>query len=141
MQTLVDKVAEAAFRAVEARRPAPEADRKEFEGYTSFALSFPDRIQQTGLCQAVTFAMAKSKDREGVEKAPGLVLQDVAEAATAVLAIPGDSAGARMDSLARAVRGGQNEPHSTYILQTRWMLCAATWIKRYTEAMAEELGQ
>ena len=55
------RLAQSAYKQIDARRQRPEKYRKE---YRSFAREFPTLVHQCGLAQAVAFAQAK-KDHQG----------------------------------------------------------------------------
>jgi CRISPR-associated protein Cmr5 len=116
--TRQQRMAEAAFGCVSARKPS--ARETLAAEYASFAKSFPALLHTAGLCQAVAFAQAK----------PGhapRVLEDVVHAMI-------DSAVPTVDTLAEASRrAGPTE----YLRLSRIALQAATWIKRYVEALEE----
>ena len=89
--------------------------------YRTLALNFPSMILQSGLSQAIGFLMAKSKDEHQM----------------------------LLDHLATLVLGKQAQDkqlHQTiltadlthYQLLTRQTLEAASWLKRYTQALLEK---
>ena len=85
-----------------------------FEDYSNFAYAFPSLIHSCGLVQAVAFAKAKKKDDYIKD------LQDVFDQA--------DKAG---DLYERSRTAGLSE----YARISRHALAAASWIKRYCQAM------
>lgn len=115
--TRSQKMAQAAFKQVQER-----AERKDqFKEYSSFSKKFPALIHTCGLVQAVAFAQAKDEgdyihDLEAVLKAGGHA------------EIPERS----LDRLSRT------EPLGGYLRLSRDSLAAATWLKRYVEALAED---
>lgn len=117
--TQSQRLAQAAFRAVNARAPSATRAR-----YLSFARSFATLIHTCGLAQATAFALAKGKEQEQV-------LSDLA----AVLR------GARGYTVADGNALHQQAtaaPVSEYLRVTRDALLAATWLKRYAEALLSE---
>lgn len=90
-------------------------------GYASFAKSLPALIHTAGLCQAVAFAQAG----KGLEPQ---VLEDVMKTS-------GLDSGATVLAFADMCR---RAPLPEYMRRTRLMLAAATWVKRYVEALEEK---
>ena len=121
LTTRQQRMAEIAFGAVEKRTPSGNKE------YCSFAKSFPALIQAAGLCQAIAFAQAKGRPAEagGREKPPLMVACDVLK----TMALPGNPA---LDKFAATVRTAHV---IDYMRLTRLALQAATWVKRYTEAL------
>lgn len=110
-QELADK----AYRIVNGRRG--ETAAKE---YRSVCQSFPAMIHNSGLCQAVAFAEAKGRsDRDEMK----MYLDDLAQ-----------MLGSQRDEFASLVRGAGT---TEYQRLTREALAAATWLKRYAEALIE----
>lgn len=107
----------AAYERVLARQAAGSAK------YLAMARSFPTLVHNCGLSQACAFALAKGAERLDV-------LSDVAVVASAGLPAlaNGDPAQALHD---RATTCECDE----YMRLTRTCLEAATWIKRYSEAV------
>jgi CRISPR-associated protein Cmr5 len=116
--TRQQKMAEAAFAAVIQRGPRPSKE------YASFAKSFPALIQTSGLCQAIAFAAAKGK-RDGDQSR---VLQDVFDVyrAASGIQLPNSEAFAHAVCTASVAE---------YLRFSRLALQAATWVKRYVEAL------
>ncbi len=121
LTTRQQRMAETAFGAVEKREPSGNKE------YCSFAKSFPALIQAAGVCQAIAFAQAKGRPAEvgGREKAPLMVACDVLK----TMALPSNPA---LDKFAATVRTANV---MEYMRLTRLALQAATWVKRYTEAL------
>ena len=97
--------------------------------YCTLALNFPSMILQSGLSQAIGFLMAKGKEKE----------EDKDKNQHQIL----------LDHLATLVLGKQAQDkqlHQTiltadlthYQLLTRQTLEAASWLKRYTQALLEK---
>ena len=102
------KMAQAAYDCVASKKG------KEFEEYSNFAYAFPSLIHSCGLVQAVAFAKAKKKDDYIKD------LQAVFDQA--------DQAG---DLYERSRAAGLSE----YTRISRHALAAASWLKRYCQAM------
>lgn len=118
METLSQRMARAAFPAVQARKDNPRVNFKE---YTTFAKKFPSLIHTCGLAQAVAFAQAK-KESEYLSD-----LTTVLQGAK----LPGVNT---VDELAAKSR---EESLIGYMRLSRHALLAAGWIKRYVEAFNE----
>jgi CRISPR-associated protein Cmr5 len=116
VQTRQQRMAEAAFGCVSARRTS--GSDAAFKEYASFAKSFPALLHTAGLCQAVAFAQAK----------PGQSLQVLGDV-MATMNDPDLPTVARFGELSR--QAGPTE----YLRLSRIALQAATWIKRYVEAL------
>jgi CRISPR-associated protein Cmr5 len=114
------RLAQSAYKQIDARRQRPEKYRKE---YRSFAREFPTLVHQCGLAQAVAFAQAK-KDHQG----------DYVADLAAVLKEVGHEV-SNVESLAGQTR---SLPVSGYVRLSRDALDAAVWLKRYVEALFEE---
>lgn len=97
----------------ETRRSNEKEKKKEAE-YQRFAKRFPALIQNCGLAQAIAFAQAK---------APEKYLADLAHVVEAEMLT---------DNLAGDAR---EAPLPKYQKLTRDALAAATWLKRYAEAV------
>lgn len=111
--TRTQKLSKGAFAAVDDRTPLAKE-------YASFAKSFPALIHRTGLCQAVAFAASSSKHSK-------TVLSDVVRVVGAA-----DAAVGTVDELTtRSRQGGV----VAYLRLSRLTLDAATWVKRYVEAL------
>lgn len=102
--------AQRAFQCIE------ESNHADDDKYASFAKSFPALVQSCGLCQAVAFA--ESKDH--IE-----FLKDL-------INVLSQSEPGSVDTFARQVR---EMPVISYLQLSRDALAAATWIKRYVEAL------
>ena len=107
--TKEQKMAQVAWARVEKRSGAGN-----FGEYNSFALAFPALIHSCGLVQAVAFAATKKQDD---------YLADIQEVFDAV-----DKAGNLME---RSREAGLAE----YTRISRHALAAASWIKRYCQAL------
>ena len=106
------KMAQAAWKNVSDRRNSLK--NEDFDKYSSFALAFPALIHSCGLVQAVAFAATKKQDD---------YLADIQEVFDAV-----DKAGNLME---RSREAGLAE----YTRISRHALAAASWIKRYCQAL------
>ena len=119
LKTRRQQLAERAFAAVQQTRT--ELKPGTFNEYVSIAKAFPALLHTSGLCQATAFAESKKGSHL-------TVLEDV----TTTLNLAGvktahDLAGnARSSSVA------------DYMQLSRHALDAATWIKRYAEALSME---
>lgn len=110
-QTNSQKMAQAAYERIQARRPNQE--------FISFAREFPSLIHSCGFAQAVAFAKAKKRET---------YLSDLME----VLKAAGH---AQLSDLGETVRTAEV---AKYIRLSRQALQAAGWIKRYVEAVQEK---
>lgn len=109
------RVARAAFDQIEIQS---HDTRDKQDKYLSFAKAFPALIHTSGLAQATAFALAKKKHHEQV-------LDDLA-------AIIGENGATTAGKFHECVRGAD---WTNYIRLTRDALFAATWLKRYAEAV------
>lgn len=119
MVTRQQRMAEAAYNAVSRRQGTDE-----YASYTSFAKSFPALIHAAGLCQAVAFAQAKGKGTG----AQSQVLEDVFVVYNAVSNSQFPGVGAFADAV-------RSKEVTEYLRLSRLSLLAATWVKRYVEAL------
>ncbi len=100
--------------------------------YMSLAKKFPALIHTCGLAQAVAFAEAKGASRDGHENGPELeYLEDLA----AVLNASGHGDIVSAKTLAKTTRC---QDVGRYIRLRRNALLAASWLKRYVEALGGE---
>jgi CRISPR-associated protein Cmr5 len=99
------------------RVAAPREAKKEAD-YKRFSKSFPALIHTCGLAQAIAFGQVKDPCKE----LPDSYMADLAHVAGA----------ADLDELAREARTA-SLPH--YQRLSRDTLAAATWLKRYAEAL------
>ena len=113
-RTYDQKMAELAFQRVNGN------ERGKDEKYCSFALAFPSLVHSCGLAQAVSFAEAKDMDK---------YLNDLNEVLKAIV-----TEGATVD-LSRESREAQVVD---YMRLTRRAISAASWIKRYVQALEKE---
>ncbi len=113
------KIARAAFQRVEGRLHQPAPDK-----YLAFARAFPTLIHTCGLAQAGAFALAKREEKLKV-------FDDLAQVMNAADEGWQFDDGAALDALARR----RETDVGTYLRMTRQALQAATWIKRYAEAL------
>lgn len=121
VHTRSQKLAQEAYPRVQARFPTPVKElSKDQKEYRSFAKKFPALIHTCGLAQAVAFADAKKHDD---------YLKDLA----AVLF--GSSEPALLQRLHQESRESQL---ANYMRLSRNALSAASWLKRYVEAVAPE---
>lgn len=115
LHTRSQKLAQAAFSQINGRgKPAKE--------YVSFAKKFPALIHTCGLAQAVAFALAKKENT---------YLDDL----TAVLTQSGHGNMVNGQSLEQKAR---TEPLNGYLRLSRDAIHAASWLKRYAEALSED---
>lgn len=110
--TLTQKMSNAAFEKVSHRATWSRE-------FGSFAKSFPALIHTTGLCQAVAFAQSRDHGKE--------LLSDV----VAVMATAESTIG-NVDAFSQRVR---QDSTVHYMRLSRLALDAATWVKRYVEAL------
>lgn len=113
LRTREQRMAESAFRCVEARARGREGG----EEYLTFSSSFPSLIHSCGLVQALAFAEAK-------KNLP--LLEDIAQ----VMKKP-------LDEIKERAR---SETLSGYMLLSREVLAAAGWLKRYAQAIIKGTG-
>lgn len=127
--TRSQRVAQAAYAAVMDRTEAPcenaEQQKKTQGKYLSFARAFPTLIHTCGLAQATAFALAKGDEQRQV-------LDDLAR-------VLRREDGRALHTTARgetpdAAQDGHSELMA-YLRLSREALFAATWIKRYAEAL------
>ncbi len=109
--TKEQKMAQKAWERVESQE---KNGKDAFEKYTNFALAFPSLIHSCGLVQAVAFAATKKQDK---------YLEDLQEVFNTIDK-PGDLA-------TRSREAGLTE----YCRISRHALAAASWIKRYCQAL------
>jgi CRISPR-associated protein Cmr5 len=112
MPTREQERAQRAYERVHRQRN--DAERKQEADYQRFAKRFPALIQSCGLAQALAFAEAKE------QKA---YLSDLAHVITKDL------------QAERLTQQAREEPLPVYQKLTRDTLAAATWLKRYSEAV------
>lgn len=125
------KFARAAFEQVLSRSESRETQKKE---YLSFTRSFPTMIHTSGLSQALAFAMAKGTKQP--EKR--YVIDDLCRVLHAAGHgwLPGDG---EINGAALAQRARADTDAVEYMRLTRHSLQAASWIKRYAEALLVEV--
>jgi CRISPR-associated protein Cmr5 len=99
-----------------ARVEAAKTGTKKLKEYKSFALKFPALIHASGLVQATAFAFAKGGG-------PGQVLDDLADV------LKPTETGKDLHQRARTCNVAE------YLRLTEEALTAASWLKRYTEAL------
>ena len=117
VNTRSQKLAQEAYKRVSGSVPP----HKE---YASFARKFPALIHTCGLAQAIAFALAQGGQQEAYVK-------DLAE----VLKAGGHTEIASADILARQTR---EQTVTGYLRLSRDAIEAASWLKRYVEALAED---
>jgi CRISPR-associated protein Cmr5 len=117
------RLALAAYARIDARRQ--QSEKQYCKEYRSFAREFPTLVHQCGLAQAVAFAQAK-KEHQG----------DYVNDLAAVLAAVGHANVASLDALAEQTRA---LPVDGYLRLSRDALDAAVWLKRYVEALFEDV--
>lgn len=121
--TRTQKMALAAYQAVEQRK----GSKLEAE-YRTLALTFPNMVLQSGLMQAIGFMLAKSNESGGDPSEHRAYLSDLVK----VLAQPTADAPATLHQ--QVLRSSVRD----YQLMTRLVLDAASWLKRYTQALLEK---
>lgn len=119
--TRSQKVARAAFTAVE-RRSGAGADK-----YLAFARQFPTLVHTCGLAQATAFAMAKGGEKLDLLTDLAAVLREAREYTAT------DGPGLHQMAVSEPVWG--------YLRITRDALLAASWLKRYAEALLVPAGE
>ncbi|MCZ2340776.1 MAG: type III-B CRISPR module-associated protein Cmr5 [Bacteroidales bacterium] len=130
VHTRSQKLAQAAFPRIQACDA--EMGKDEFKEYVTITKKFPSLIHTCGLAQAVAFYEAKGKTKPGKPEKPHLrYLKDLAAVLTAV----GHQQIGSVDQLADKVR---REPLSGYLRLSRDAINAASWLKRYVEAVAPD---
>ncbi len=123
VHTRSQKLAQVAFPRVQLRIPSDTNElNKTQKEYRSFAKKFPALIHTCGLAQAVAFALAKKQTNYLADLTEVLKAADHAELTEQV----------SLDHLART------SPMSAYLRLSRDAINAASWLKRYVEAVAPE---
>jgi CRISPR-associated protein Cmr5 len=130
VHTRSQKLAQAAYPRIQSRDSEMTPD--EFKEYVTIAKKFPSLVHTCGLAQAVAFYEAKGKTKPGKPEKPHIrYLKDLAAVLTAI----GHQQIATVDELANRVR---TEPLSGYLRLSRDAINAASWLKRYVEAVAPD---
>jgi CRISPR-associated protein Cmr5 len=130
IHTRSQRLAQAAFPQIQAR--VTEMSKDEFKEYVTIAKKFPSLVHTCGLAQAVAFYEAKGKTKPGKPEKPHIrYLKDLAAVLTAI----GHQQIGTVEQLTNKVRA---EPLSGYIRLSRDAISAASWLKRYVEAVAGE---
>lgn len=114
IHTRSQRLAQAAFKQV--------SQRKISDKYTTTAKKFPALIHTCGLAQAVAFGMSKKEHHEYLDDLAS-VLQSLGYPMTSRTDLNDNSRGARLNDYLRLSRDAIN---------------AASWLKRYVEAAAED---
>jgi CRISPR-associated protein Cmr5 len=123
MRTRSQKLAQAAYPRVSSRYEGAQAlDEKKQKEYRTFAKKFPALIHTCGLAQAVAFARAKGESG---------YIDDL----TAVLRAANHAEITDQQPLDHHAR---TAGLSTYLRLSRDAIEAASWLKRYVEAVAGE---
>lgn len=120
VHTRSQKLAQSAFARVQDRHE--KLSEKEFKDFSGFARKFPALIHTCGLAQAVAFALAK-KETDYIGD-----LAAVLEASEHSEIVDGPS----LDKHART------QTLSGYLRLSRDAINAASWLKRYVEAVGGE---
>ncbi len=127
--TRSQKLAQAAFLRIH------ERDGQLTPEYVTIAKKFPSLVHTCGLAQAVAFYEAKGSTKPGKpgkpEKPHLLYLKDLA----AVLTSVGHQQIGTVEQLTDIVR---TEAISGYLRLSRDTIDAASWLKRYVEAVASD---
>jgi CRISPR-associated protein Cmr5 len=113
VQTNSQRMAQTAYQRILQRKPSRE--------FVSFARSFPSLVHSCGLAQAIAFAKAKHQDH---------YLEDLA----VVLNTVGHTEATSVEGLECATR---EHLVPAYVRLSRHTLQAASWLKRYVEALEE----
>ena len=130
VHTRSQKLAQAAFLRIQARDG--EMTKEDFKEYVTVVKKFPSLVHTCGLAQAVAFYEAKGNTKPGKPEKPHLrYLKDLA----AVLTSVGHQQIVTVEQLTNKVR---TEPISGYLRLSRDTINAATWLKRYVEAVAPD---
>lgn len=133
MQTRSQRYAQAAYKRVTARVTTNDKGKKVLEDkYETLAKKFPALIHTCGLAQAVAFAEAKGASKDQDKPKPELqYIHDLA----AVL-----NAGGHTEIMDAKVLAQQSRDVALggYLRLSRDALQAASWLKRYVEALAGE---
>ncbi len=130
VHTRSQRLAQAAFPRIQARDAEMSSD--EFKEYVTIAKKFPSLVHTCGLAQAVAFYEAKGKTKPGKPEKPHIrYLKDLA----AVLTSAGHQQIGTVEQLTKKVR---EEPLSGYLRLSRDAINAASWLKRYVEAVAPD---
>lgn len=127
MHTRSQKLAQAAFASVKAQLKTNTEGKISLDvKYKSFARTFPSLIHTCGLAQAVAFAEAKEEYH--------LFLEDLAKVLTA---------SNRTDTGTRSLlaSAARTVELSGYMRLSRDAIQAASWLKRYAEALAPEVAE
>jgi CRISPR-associated protein Cmr5 len=115
LHTRSQRLAQAAFARVK-KYGKPGKD------YVSFAKKFPALVHACGLAQAVTFALAKKES-------------DYIDDLAAVVSASGHPAIVNASSLDQYAR---SQEFNGYLRLSRDAINAASWLKRYAEALGED---
>lgn len=121
------RLAQKAFHCVRARKQAAN-----FDDYATVARKFPALIHTCGLVQAVAFAQAKRKSDRPEGGPECQYLSDLAR----VLHTGGHAEVKDADTLAAHCR---DDLVSAYLRLSRDSLAASVWLKRYAEALSEDV--
>ena len=120
VHTRSQKLAQAAFSNANARHNSLK--EKDFNEYISFAKKFPALMHTCGLAQAVAFALAKKES-------------DYINDLSALLNAGGYS---NISSASALLNQTQTLQLGEYLRLSRDTINAASWLKRYAEAVAGE---
>lgn len=124
VNTRSQKLAQKAYACVEQRKN--NSPTKEFGEYTGFAKKFPALVHTCGLAQAIAFARAR-----------GGVQERYATDLAAVLNAGGHTGFGTAAELAAQTR---DQAVTDYLRLSRDAINAAVWLKRYAEALSEEMA-
>lgn len=125
MHTRSQRLAQAAYPCIIEHIPAGTREKdldKTQKEYRSFAKKFPALIHTCGLAQAVAFALAKQETA---------YMEDLA----AVLKASGHP---EITSAQVLHQRSQSQPLHGYLRLSRDAINAASWLKRYVEAVVED---
>lgn len=112
--TRSQEYAQRAFACIQERAKVLEGDKK--KKFASFTKRFPTLIHTCGLCQALAFAQAKEYDD---------YLRDIASVLN-------------RESVGELLQMVPGVPVPEYMSLTREMINAASWLKRYAEALMDD---
>ena len=124
VHTRSQKLAQAAFSNANARRDS--LNENDFKEYISFAKKFPALMHTCGLAQAVAFALAKAKGERDC-------IRDYIDDLAALLNAGGYS---NISSASDLLIQTQTLQIGEYLRLSIDTINAASWLKRYAEAVA-----
>jgi CRISPR-associated protein Cmr5 len=123
MHTRSQKFAQAAYPRIQTRHTSLQA--KQFKEYVTFAKKFPALVHTCGLAQAVAFAVAKKETD---------YISDLSEVLRA-------SGHAELTAPTSLLLCSQSAQLGDYMRLSRDAISAASWLKRYVEAVAPKVPE